>query len=60
MHSFYKKVIWGRGKHDQPLQIVVVVSVAEVLGVETSPPSAQEGEKLHLLGSEHEAVCCSP
>lgn len=60
MHSFYKKVIWGRGKHDQPLQIVVVVSVAEVLGVETSPPSAQEDEKLHLLGSEQEAVHCGP
>lgn len=41
------KVIWRRRRqYDHPLWVVVVVSVAEILGIETSSSLTREDEKL--------------
>lgn len=55
-----RKVTWGRrSKHNQPLWVVLVVSVAELLGLESSSPLAKEGEKLQLIGTRSQILAAT-
>lgn len=55
-----RKVTWGkRRKHNQPLWVVLVVSVAELLGWESSSPLTKEGEKLQLIGTRRQILAAA-